>query len=98
MAKLSIKEVEHIAELSKLSLTMAEKEKFAGQLSSVLSYVSQLNEVNTENIEEISQITGLTNKMVNDEVVENVLSYKEIETNAPEFKEGSFVVPEIFEN
>lgn len=97
MAKLSISEVEHIADLSKLELSPAEKEKFAGQLSSVLSYVSQLNEVKTDDVHEISQITGLTDVMAEDEIKPDLLDHNQIASNAPEFKDGSFVVPGVFE-
>ena len=96
MAKLSITDVEHIARLSRLELSSAEKEKFAEQLSSILEYVSQLNEVDTQNIEPTAQATGLTNVMGEDEVIESPVSYKDIEKNAPEFEEGSYKVPGIF--
>ena len=59
--KISIEEVEHIAELARIELSDAEKKEFAGQLSDVLGYVDQLKEVNTDNIEPVSQVTGLVN-------------------------------------
>ncbi|MFA5184067.1 MAG: Asp-tRNA(Asn)/Glu-tRNA(Gln) amidotransferase subunit GatC [Patescibacteria group bacterium] len=52
-------EIEHIAELSRLELTAEEKEKFAGQLDSVLEYISQLNGVDTRNVEPTAQVSGL---------------------------------------
>jgi len=59
--KISIKEVEHIADLARIELSQDEKKEFADQLSDVLGYIEQLKEVNTENVEPISQVTGLVN-------------------------------------
>lgn len=59
--KLSIQEVERIAQLARLSLTDEEKQLFAEQLSGVLSYVEQLQQVPTEGVEETAQVTGLEN-------------------------------------
>lgn len=97
MAKLTISEVEHIAKLSKLELSQEEKEKYCEQLSSVLEYVDQLAEVDTEGVEPTSNITGLENVMREDEVEESGVKYADIEKNAPKFKDGSIVVPGVFE-
>jgi aspartyl-tRNA(Asn)/glutamyl-tRNA(Gln) amidotransferase subunit C len=97
MAKLTIQEVEHIAKLSKLELSQEEKEKYCDQLSSVLEYVDQLSEVDTEGVEPTSNITNLSNVMREDKVEESGISYLDIEKNAPEFKDGSIVVPGVFE-
>lgn len=97
MAKLTIQEVEHIAKLSKLELSQEEKEKYCDQLSSVLEYVDQLSEVDTEGVEPTSNITGLSNVMREDKVEESGINYLDIKKNAPEFKDGSIVVPGVFE-
>jgi len=65
---LSQKDVEHIALLARLGLTETEKEKFAGQLSSILDYVEQLKEVDTNGVESTAQVTGEENVMREDEV------------------------------
>ncbi len=96
MAKLSKKDVEHIAKLSKLKLSEQEKEKFAGQLSNIIEYVEQLDEVDTKGVEPTSQATGLTNVYREDEIKEDSMNQKEIAKNAPDFDGGSFRVPGIF--
>lgn len=98
MTKLSIKDVEHIARLSRLDLTQAEKEKFSKQLSSVIGYVEELNEVNTSGVEIISQVTGLTNVVAKDKIQPGEMSYDQISANSPEFKDGSIVVPGVFQD
>jgi len=97
MPKINIDQIEHIAKLSKLELTEDEKELYAGQLSSVLEYFEQLNEVNTENVEPTANVTGLSNVWRDDEIEESGIKHDEIAKNAPEFKDGNFVVPGVFE-
>lgn len=65
---LTKKDVEHIAKLARLELTDDEKELFASQLSSVLSFVDQLSEVDTSGIQHGYQVDGLDNVMDADEV------------------------------
>lgn len=79
-------EIKHVAELSRLSLTPAEEEKFRVQLDSILKYVSQLNEVDTKKIEPTAQVSGLIDIWRADEVrewdkeeVEDALSQGELE-------------------
>lgn len=97
MPKLSQEEVGYIAKLAKLELTDIERAKYGEQLSSVLAYVDQLNEVDTENVEITANVTGLSNVFREDKVVESDISHEDIATNAPEFRDGSFVVPGVFE-
>lgn len=97
MSKLSVEEVKHIAKLSKLELSEKEEEIYGEQLSSVLSYVEQLNEVDTEGVEPTANITGLTNILRHDQVEVSGITHQDIERNAPDFKDGSFVVPGVFE-
>jgi aspartyl-tRNA(Asn)/glutamyl-tRNA(Gln) amidotransferase subunit C len=98
MTKLSIKDVEHIARLSRLELTQAEKEKFSKQLSSVIGYVEELNEVETKNVDVMSQVTGLNNVAEKDLLESGNINHGEIEKNAPEFRGDSFVVPGVFQD
>ncbi|MFA5155658.1 MAG: Asp-tRNA(Asn)/Glu-tRNA(Gln) amidotransferase subunit GatC [Patescibacteria group bacterium] len=65
---ISREEIEHIAELSRLSLTEEEKEKFGKQLDSILAYISQLNEVDTRRVEPTAQVSGLADVWRPDEV------------------------------
>ena len=63
-------ENEHIAELSRLDLSEDEKEKFGGQLDSILQYVSQLDEVDTTKVEPTAQVSGLVDVWREDKVNE----------------------------
>jgi len=61
MAKLTQKEVEHVAKLARLGLSEKEKDKFSKELSAILDFVEKLNEVKTNKVEPTAQITGLEN-------------------------------------
>lgn len=97
MAKLSLKEIEHIAKLSKLELSGEEKKLYAEQLSSVLDYVDQLQEIDTEKVEPLANVTGLFNVWREDKIEKSNIEYTDIDKNAPEFKDGNFVVPGVFD-
>lgn len=97
MSKLTISEVEHIATLSKLELTEAEKSLYADQLSSVLDYVSQLSEVDTDNVEATANVTGLSSVFRDDEIEVSGISHADIAKNAPDFDGNNIVVPGVFE-
>lgn len=94
---IDIEQVKHIAKLSRLELSKEEEEKFSGELSSILDYVGELSEVETKDVEPMANITGLSNVSREDEVEESGIGYDDIAKNAPEFKEGFFVVPGVFE-
>ena len=95
--KLSKSEVEHIAQLARLRLTEAEKEKYSEQLSGILDYVEKLSAVDTSGVEPTSQVTGLTNVTREDEVIESGIS-EELVAVAPESADGFIVIPKIFDN
>lgn len=68
--KLTIDQVQHIADLARIELTPQEKEKYAGELSAVLGFIEQLSEVDTDNVVPTSQVTGLVNVVREDKAEE----------------------------
>lgn len=94
--KISLQEVEHIAELARIGLTKEEKERFSEELSDVLEYIEQLKEMDTENIEPVSQVTGLVNVVKEDVAVNcDEDTRKKIVANFPEKKDGCVKVKQI---
>jgi aspartyl-tRNA(Asn)/glutamyl-tRNA(Gln) amidotransferase subunit C len=63
MTKLTSTQVRHIAKLARLDIRDDEVEKYATELSSILSYIEQLKEVDTSNVEPTAQVTGITNAL-----------------------------------
>ncbi|MBT4120788.1 MAG: Asp-tRNA(Asn)/Glu-tRNA(Gln) amidotransferase subunit GatC [Candidatus Magasanikbacteria bacterium] len=68
--KLTPQEVEDIAKLARLELSVKEKKMYAEQLSVVLDYVEILNEVDTDGVEETCQVTGLEDVVREDKIIE----------------------------
>ena len=94
--KLSAEEVKKIAKLAKLELTDAEVDKFAGQLSGILSHADMLSEVNTDGVEPIAQITGLQNVSFADEVDQSDLADKLLEQSPMPIQNHMIKVKNIF--
>ncbi len=96
MAKLSLEEVETIAELAKLTLTDAEKAMFQEQLSDILEYAEMLQKIDTTGIPPTASAIPLKNVMRPDV---NTLSLDNEEAlfNAPQTDEGSFKVQAVLE-
>ena len=94
--KISLQEVERIAELARIGLTEKEKEKFSEELSAVLEYIEQLKEVDTSKVEPVSQITGSVN-IFREDVAEdfNKEDRKIIISNFPEEREGCVKVKQV---
>jgi len=91
---LTIKEVEHVALLARLSLSEAEKEKFASQLSTILDYADKLNLLTTDGVEPLTHILPISNVMRPDEATHS-MPREEIISNAPLAEDGQYKVPKI---
>ena len=63
MTKLTATQVRHIAKLARLDIRDDEVEKYAKELSSILSYIEQLKEVDTSKVQATAQVTGITNAL-----------------------------------
>ncbi len=68
MPHLSPDQVRHIAKLARLTVSDAEVEKLAKELSAILDYVDMLQEVDTSAVEATAQVTGQTNTLRVDEI------------------------------
>ena len=84
-----------VAYLARLQLTEEEVELFSKQLGDILDFVNKMNEVNTEGVEPFVLDYGET--PTREDEPGQTLPKEEIEKNAPQFENGYFVVPRIFE-
>lgn len=94
--KITKKDVEHIALLSRLKFTEEEKETFVKQLSDILTHVEKLNEVDAKAIEPTSHVIKMQNVM-RDDIVTGSLPVEKVLANAPDRTEEFFRVPKIIE-
>ncbi len=93
---ISPEQVDHVAHLSRLRLSPAEKEKFAEQLSDIVAYMDKLNELDTSDVEPmVHGIAGV--QRAREDRTGSSLPRKEALRNAPEQAEGFFKVPRIID-
>jgi len=93
---ITVKDVEHVANLARLELAEAEKERLAVELNAILKYAEKLNELNTEGVEPTSHVLPLYNVMREDEVRES-LPLDKVMANAPEEEDGHIKVPAVLD-
>jgi aspartyl-tRNA(Asn)/glutamyl-tRNA(Gln) amidotransferase subunit C len=94
--KLSLDEVEHIAELARLRLSEDEKARYREQLSEILDYAARLQAVDTSGISPTSSVLPARCVLRKDEPRPG-LSLEEVLRNAPETEKGQFRVPPVLE-
>lgn len=90
------KDVEYVAQLSKLSFKEEEIEKFTGQLNGILEYVNQLNSLDTQGIAETAHAVAMHNVLREDSIVES-LDIEKVLKNAPERENNCFKVPKVID-
>lgn len=89
-------EVEHVANLARLTLTEEETEQFTDQLNRILQMAEKLNELDTTGIEPTSHVLPMANVLREDEVRPS-LPLEKVLLNAPDQKDGLVRVPAVFE-
>jgi aspartyl-tRNA(Asn)/glutamyl-tRNA(Gln) amidotransferase subunit C len=95
-ARITLKEVEHVARLARLELRPEEKERMRGELDGILAYIDKLRAVNIDGVEPTSHAVPLTNVMRDDEPRPS-LPRDEMLANAPDPHGDFFRVPKIIE-
>jgi aspartyl-tRNA(Asn)/glutamyl-tRNA(Gln) amidotransferase subunit C len=93
---LSRDDVRHVAMLARLGLEAGEEDFYAEQLSAILQHIDRLRELDTEAIPPTAQVVAVENRLREDEVRPG-LSQEAALANAPEARDGYFVVKAIQE-
>lgn len=93
---ITIKEIEHLAKLSKLSLTDEEKERLTGEMAGVLEFAKTLDELDSSDILPTMH-PGAASNVFREDIVKESYDRREILKNAPNADETSFVVPKTVE-
>ncbi|MDI6752534.1 MAG: Asp-tRNA(Asn)/Glu-tRNA(Gln) amidotransferase subunit GatC [bacterium] len=94
MAEITKKEIEHLALLSRLSLSEEEKNTLSQQIKEILNYVEKVNELNTENVTPTFNVLPLGERLREDKV-DNKFDSQSLLRNAPESEGNFFKVPKI---
>lgn len=87
--------IEYVGILAKLELSGEEKEQAKKDMGKMLDYIDKLAELDTEGVEPMSHVFPVQNVFREDEVT-NSDTREKLLSNAPEQKDGMFVVPRTF--
>ena len=88
--------LEYVANLARLALDGAEREKFSQQLGDILHYVEKLKQVDVTGVEPMAHATPVFNVWAAD-VAAAGLPVEAALHNAPEQRDHCIVVPKVVE-
>lgn len=89
-------DVLYVAKLARLKIEAEELDRYAGQLSSILSHIDKISELDLAEVEPTTHVIGLSNVFREDEPRPSV-DRDEALANGPEVERGAFLVPPILE-
>ncbi|MDY6942881.1 MAG: Asp-tRNA(Asn)/Glu-tRNA(Gln) amidotransferase subunit GatC [Pseudomonadota bacterium] len=93
---LSADEVKAIAHLARLSISDAEVDGYARELSHCLDLLQQINEANTDGVVEMSHSLDMVQRLRSDDVTES--DQRDVFLDqAPAAEAGLFLVPRVIE-
>lgn len=94
--KIDVKDIEYVANLSRIELSSQEKELFIHQISDILSYIEKLNKLNTNGVKPMAYPLAATNVLRVDELKPSI-SRENALVNAPSTMGVFFKVPKVIE-
>jgi aspartyl-tRNA(Asn)/glutamyl-tRNA(Gln) amidotransferase subunit C len=100
-AKVTVEEVERVAELAHLELTPEETPLMLNDLNAMLDYVAELNELDTTGVTPLAQVSELKNaageSVLRDDQLRPSLDRAVVMSQAPETDGAFFKVPKVIE-
>lgn len=94
MTRITSDEVRHVAKLARLQVSDDEVATFTNQLEGLLEHFSAISAIDTSGVEPTARPVDTTNVFRSD-VVTPSLTQEEVLSNAPQYQDGRFVVPQI---
>lgn len=88
--------IEYVGILAKLELSEEEKEQAKKDMGRMLDYIDKLNELDTADVEPMSHVFPVDN-VFREDVVTNGDDREQMLANAPQKKEGTYMVPKTFD-
>lgn len=88
--------IEYVGILAKLELSEEEKEQAKTDMGRMLDYIDKLGELDTSQVEPMSHVFPVQN-VFREDVVTNGDEREQLLSNAPQEKDGMFMVPRTFE-
>ena len=86
--------IEYVSILAKLELSKEEREQAKKDMGRMLDYIDKLGELDMEGVEPMSHVFPVQN-VFREDVVTNSDTREQLLANAPEQKDGMFMVPRI---
>ncbi len=100
-ARVTVEEVERVAELAQLELAPEEKPGMVRDLNAILDYVAELNELDTAGVMPLSQVTELEGAggagSLRADALRPSLDRSDVMGQAPETDGTFFKVPKVIE-
>ena len=93
---LTIDEVQHIARLARLELSVEQRELYREQLSAILDYIARLRELDTTDVPPTAG-GGLSQMPLRPDESRPSLPTTRLLENAPDTEDNQFKIPPVFE-
>ncbi len=94
--QLTLEEVSRVAFLARLELSEAESQRLTGDLNTILDQFGRLQELDTDGVPPMSHSLPLQN-VFREDAVRPSLPRDAAVANAPEKRDGNFIVPQIMD-
>lgn len=95
--KVTKKDLENVAILSRLSIPEVEQKKYIEQMDAILTYMDNLSAVDTENVNPTTYALPMSN-VFREDIVKSSLARDAALSNAPVKENGYFKVPKVLED
>jgi aspartyl-tRNA(Asn)/glutamyl-tRNA(Gln) amidotransferase subunit C len=95
--KLTRQDVENIAHLARLSITMEELPVYVNSLSSIVNFVNELSNAETGSVEPMAHPLDGQHQRLRPDVVSETDQHEKYQRNAPDVQSGLYVVPRVIE-
>lgn len=96
MSKITIEEVEKVANLARLTFDEEGKKQFTEHLARILTYIDKLNELDTTDVPPTSHVIPIRN-VTKEDAVKPSYQREVVLKTAPSAEEGYFEVPKVIE-
>lgn len=97
MTELTLDQVARVAFLARLELSETETKRLTTELNGILGQFERLQELDTDGVAPTSHSLALQNVFRDDEIRPS-LSREAATANAPDKRDGNFIVPQIMED
>ena len=89
--KFSIDDAKNLAKLSRLEFSEKELKDFLKEFDLILEQVSMINKVDVSGVDLSNDVVDVEN--IRNDIAQNTFTQEQVLSNAPEKKDGAFLVP-----